>query len=65
MGEFKRVVFEDWVHWVPTFSFGVFFMIFMVVAMRAMLLKKEDRERMAAMPLQDPSDLDESNQERR
>lgn len=53
---FKRVLVEDWVHIVPVLSFCIFFSIFIIVTIRALRIKRSERERMAAMPLEsDPS----------
>jgi hypothetical protein len=56
MSNFKRVVFEDWALWMPMISFGIFFLIFVITSIRAILMRKTDRERLAALPLEDPSD---------
>lgn len=53
MSNFKRVVFEDWALWMPLVSFGVFFLIFLIASIRAILMQKPDRERLAALPLED------------
>ncbi len=54
---FKRILMEGWAYFVPIVSFCIFFTIFLVVTVRAMRLKKSERERLAAMPLEsnDPS----------
>lgn len=56
MSNFKRVVFEDWALWMPMISFGIFFLIFVITSIRAILMRKSDRERLAALPLEDSSD---------
>lgn len=48
---FKRVLVEDWVQYVPVVSFGLFFTIFLVVAVRALRMRKAEREHMASLPL--------------
>ena len=53
MSNFKRVVFEDWALWMPMVSFGIFFLIFVITSIRAILMRKTDRERLAALPLDD------------
>jgi hypothetical protein len=53
---FKRVFVEDWAHIIPVISFCIFFTVFMVVTIRAMRLGKAERERLAAMPLEEPSE---------
>lgn len=56
MSDFKRVVFEDWSLWVPMVSFGIFFTVFVMVSVRAMFLGKSERERLAAMPIEESQD---------
>lgn len=48
---FKRILVEDWVQFVPIISFSIFAAVFLVVSIRALRLRKPERERMAAMPL--------------
>jgi len=50
---FKRVIVEDWATILPFISFGIFFLVFAVITVRALRLGKQDRERMASMPLDD------------
>ena len=54
---FKRILVEGWAHFVPIISFCIFFTVFLVVSIRALRLKKSERERLAALPLEsnDPS----------
>lgn len=52
---FKRIIYEDWTTIVPIISFCLTFGVFAATAVRAALLPKEKRERLAAMPLDDPS----------
>lgn len=48
---FKRVIVEDWALWSPFIAFFIFFVIFALVTVRALRLGKSERERLAAMPL--------------
>ena len=48
---FKRVIVEDWAVWSPFIAFFIFFIIFLLVTVRALRLGKSERERLAAMPL--------------
>ena len=50
---FKRIVLEDWQHYVPLVSFTVSFGIFAYAVVRALLLKKEKVERLSQLPLED------------
>ncbi len=52
---FKRILVEDWAQIIPVISFCIFFSVFVLVTVRALRLRKSDRERLAAMPL-DPQD---------
>lgn len=54
---FKRILVEGWAHFVPIISFCIFFTVFVVITIRALRLKKSERERLAALPLEsnDPS----------
>jgi len=48
---FKRIFVEDWAQIIPVISFCIFAAVFVAVSIRALLLRKPERERMAAMPL--------------
>lgn len=50
---FKRILVEDWVLLVPIVSFCIFAAVFLVVAVRALRMRKSERERMASLPLDD------------
>lgn len=51
---FKRILVEDWAQIIPMVSFFIFASVFVLVTIRAMRLRKTDRERLAAMPLDKP-----------
>ena len=55
MSDFKRVIFEDWSIWIPMVSFAIFFVVFILVSVRAILINKTETERMASLPLEEPS----------
>jgi hypothetical protein len=55
MSDFKRVMFEDWSLWIPMVSFGIFFMVFILVSVRAIRTNKTETDRMASLPLEEPS----------
>lgn len=48
---FKRIFVEDWAQIIPMISFFIFASVFVLVTIRAMRLRKPERERLAAMPL--------------
>lgn len=50
---FKRIILEDWQHYVPLVSFTVTFGIFAYAVVRAIFLKKEKVERLSRLPLED------------
>ena len=52
---FKRILVEDWAHIIPVVSFFIFATVFIVVTLRALKLRKSERERLAALPLDDLS----------
>lgn len=53
---FRRVILEDWHQWVPYVSFGITFSVFLIVLIRALLMRKDKAEHMAHLPLENPSD---------
>lgn len=55
MSDFKRVMFEDWSLWIPMVSFGIFFMVFILISVRAVRIDKAETERLASLPLEEPS----------
>jgi hypothetical protein len=52
---FKRVFVEDWAQIIPIISFCTFAVVFLLVSIRALCLRKSERERMAHLPLEDHS----------
>lgn len=50
---FQRVLVEDWTLYLPFVSFFLFAAVFAVVTIRAMALRKPERERLAALPLEE------------
>lgn len=51
---FKRILVEEWAHIIPVISFFIFATVFVIVSIRAIRMRKDDRERLASMPL-DPT----------
>ena len=52
---FRRVFVDDWAHIIPIVSFFIFFTVFVFVTIRAIRLGKSERNRLAALPLEDKS----------
>lgn len=50
---FKRVILDEWTTIVPIISFCIFFIVFLVVTLRALRLGKSERERLSSLPLED------------
>ena len=55
MSDFKRVMFEDWSLWIPMVSFGIFFIVFILISVRAIRIDKTETERLASLPLEESS----------
>jgi hypothetical protein len=57
---FRRVVLEEWHQWVPYISFGITFAVFVIMVLRALLMRKDTADHMAHLPLENqdnPSNL--------
>ncbi len=52
---FKRVLVEEWAQIIPFVSFFIFFTVFILITIRTMRLGKNERSRLARMPLEDQS----------
>ncbi len=52
---FKRILVEDWAQIIPVISFFIFAAVFLVVTIRAIRLRKPERERLASLPLENES----------
>lgn len=50
---FKRMIVEDWAHLIPYIAFFIFATVFVFVTIRALRLGKDERTRLAALPLED------------
>ncbi len=50
---FQRVIHHDWAALIPIISFTITAGFFIAISIRAMLLKKPDREHLANIPLED------------
>ena len=49
---FKRMIVEDWAYYVPFISFFIFFVVFVAVTIRALRIGKQERTRLASLPLE-------------
>lgn len=50
---FKRVNWEVGVDWIPQVAFVIFFVIFIVVTIRAIRMSKNEIDRIGGLPLND------------
>ncbi len=48
---FKRVIVENWAHFVPIISFVIFAVVFAATTIRALRVSKAEREHLASLPL--------------
>ncbi len=53
---FKRILIDGWSLYVPVISFVIFAVVFVVVSVRALRIGKAERERLAALPLDETSE---------
>lgn len=51
----KRIIYAEWTDVVPYLAFFLTFGVFLILATRALLMKKSQARRMAELPLQDTS----------
>ncbi len=56
----KRVIYAEWADVVPYIAFFLTFGVFLVLAVRALLMRRKVAERMAQLPLEDQPDPDRS-----
>ncbi len=52
---FKRIFHEDWTAVVPIIAFLITFVFFLIITIRAVRMKKETRQHLSSLPLQDDS----------
>ncbi|GHC41676.1 hypothetical protein [Roseibacillus persicicus] len=50
---FHRIIHENWVAIVPIAAFALTFTVFIGVLVRAVVMKKDKREHLASLPLDD------------
>lgn len=53
---FKRLILEDWHHWMPIIGFVLTFGVFIAIVVRTVRLKNEKVDRMARLPLENDQD---------
>jgi len=52
---FKRIIYDDWTALVPLISFWFPYGVFLVICLRAFLLKKDTVQHMEHLPLEEDS----------
>lgn len=52
---FHRIIHEHWTHVVPIIGFVLTFLVFLIATVRALRMKKPQRVRLAALPLDQPT----------
>jgi len=57
---FKRIIYDEWTTFVPLISFWFTFGVFLVISLRAFLLKKDTVEHMEHLPLEDDASCNPS-----
>ncbi len=50
---FRRVILENWLEFVPYICFGLIAGSFLVIVIRAIMMKKSEVERLSRLPLSD------------
>ncbi len=58
---FKRVIYDNWSLIVPVAAFAFTATIYFVMVIRALLMKRDRSDAMAAMPLQDETATPDSS----
>lgn len=56
----KRIIYADWAEAVPYVAFFLTFGVFLVLAIRALLMRKKKAEHMARLPLEGHTPPEES-----
>ncbi|MEM7791508.1 MAG: hypothetical protein AAF546_08925 [Verrucomicrobiota bacterium] len=52
---FKRIIYDNWTSIIPLISFWLTFSVFLMITLRACLMKKNQVRYMEQMPLDDAS----------
>lgn len=50
---FQRVIYDQWADYVPFISFGLTFLVFLAICVRACFLRKEKVRHLENLPLND------------
>jgi len=50
---FKRIIYDDWASYVPLISFWFTFSVFLIITVRAILMKKDKIKHMGNLPLEE------------
>lgn len=59
---FKRVILEDWASVIPMIAFAALAAVFLLTSIRALMMKRGDREKMAQLPLSDQANPENSDE---
>jgi hypothetical protein len=51
---FRRVIIEDWHQYLPLIGFALTFAVFLVMLLRALLMRRERCHALAQLPLEEP-----------
>ena len=51
---FRRVIIEDWHQYLPMIGFALTFAVFLVMLLRALLMRREKCQTLAHLPLEEP-----------
>ena len=55
---FERIIHESWTAAIPALSFFILFVVFLGATIRALMMPRTDRERLASLPLDDDTARD-------
>lgn len=58
---FKRIIYDDLAGFVPEVSFWLTFSVFLIIAVRAILLRKREVQSLAEIPFQEEQPIDEKH----
>ena len=51
----QRIIYAEWAEVVPYLAFFLTFGVFLILALRALLMRRAQAERLANLPLEEPS----------
>lgn len=55
MSSFQRVIAEEWSSMIMMSAFAIMFLVFVINSIRAIILKPDERQHMASLPLDEPA----------